>query len=128
MKKIILLALLTFSIFAAYAQKEISEQEMKNMKNQVEAAALKFRKTLEKETKNQLSINFQLDTFRIEEMMRLRMEFDWSTSGSVQAVYDAETEYDKLLNKYYKILLGDLEETKTGLKSAFLKGRLSQSP
>lgn len=59
----------------------------------------------------QLVHGFKTDTLKIEERMRLKLEIDYSTSGMVGAAYDAEAEYDELLNKYYKLLMSRLGET-----------------
>ncbi len=56
----------------------------------------------------EISISFQLDTFRIEKQLQKNIEKDSSTAGMVQAAYDAEKNYDLLLNKYYQVLLNKL--------------------
>ena len=59
----------------------------------------------------QVSIDFQIDTFLIERLLSKRISIDYSTAGMTKAAYDAEIEYDKLLNKYYQILLKKLNDS-----------------
>lgn len=60
---------------------------------------------------------FQQDTARIEN--RVRNGFLESTAGFIDSMSYLETEYDKLLNKYYRLLMANLdEEGKAALKSA----------
>lgn len=64
-------------------------------------------------------IEFAADTFRIEERQRLKLVIDYSTNGMVTSTLDANREYDKLLNKYYQLLLRSLnEEDKEILKKS----------
>jgi hypothetical protein len=55
-----------------------------------------------------LSISFTIDTFQVEELHSELLDIDYSTTGMVESGYLIETEYDKLLNKYYKLLLDRL--------------------
>ena len=109
MKTNIVSLLLILNSWVAFSQKEFSDEEMNKMKSEVKTAALKLRKTLEQAEETKFSIDFKIDTFTIEELTRLRIDNDYSTSGMIQSIYDAEVEYDKLLNKYYKILLNELD-------------------
>jgi len=54
-------------------------------------------------------IEFTADTFAIEQRRKMRMEINWSTAGLNNATYEAEREYDRLLNKYYQRLMDKLE-------------------
>lgn len=68
---------------------------------------------------DELSTLFKLDTFRIEERQKLKLEIDYSTAGMVSSAFDAMDEYDVLLNKYYSLLLKKLnEEGKTALRES----------
>lgn len=58
---------------------------------------------------NEEFIEFTADTFAIEQRRRLKMDINWSTAGMNNATYDAEKEYDRLLNKYYQRLIGKLD-------------------
>ncbi len=53
----------------------------------------------------QLEKDFYIDTFYAEHLWQIEMEEDMSTMGMVSATQNAEANYDKLLNKYYKKLL-----------------------
>jgi uncharacterized protein YecT (DUF1311 family) len=64
-------------------------------------------------------IDFIIDTFKIEQLLALKFENDYTTQGMSDAMIEAEKSYDVLLNKYYKILLNKLdEEEKETLKLA----------
>jgi len=71
--------------------------------------SLKAKMTSDKESA--ASIEFALDTFRIEKYEERYMDYDYSTAGMRSATYDAAHKYDSLLNKYYKKLLAVLKET-----------------
>ena len=55
-------------------------------------------------------IEFTADTFAIEQRRKMKMDINWSTVGMNNATYDAEKEYDHLLNKYYQRLMGKLKQ------------------
>jgi uncharacterized protein YecT (DUF1311 family) len=93
--------------------REVTDREMKAMRQEIEKEALKLRRELEKQEyesdlARQVSIEYQLDAFRIDELQKRRINIDYSTAGMVTATYDAESEYDDLLNKYYQKLLAKL--------------------
>jgi hypothetical protein len=93
--------------------REVTDQEMKVMRQQIEKEAQKLRLELEKKEYDsdfakQVSIEYQLDAFRIDQLLERRIDIDYSTSGMVTATYEAEAEYDDLLNKYYQKLLTKL--------------------
>jgi uncharacterized protein YecT (DUF1311 family) len=56
----------------------------------------------------QVSVEYQIDAFKIDQLLARRIDIDYSTSGMVTATYEAESEYDDLLNKYYQQLLAKL--------------------
>ena len=62
-----------------------------------------------------LAIEFKLDTFKIERIQERKLEIDFSTTGMLNSTYEVIDEYDKLLNKYYKTLLGKLTEKDTNV-------------
>ncbi len=57
-----------------------------------------------------ITIEFALDTFRIERLVSKKIDFNSSTIGMLQATYDKEKDYDQLLNKYYNKLIEMLNE------------------
>ena len=92
---------------------QINDSLMSKLKLEVQKETEIFRQKLKKKEiltdfDLKVGIEFDCDTFAIERLIAKRMEFNYSTSGMVQAAYDAEAEYDKLLNKYYKLLLKKL--------------------
>jgi uncharacterized protein YecT (DUF1311 family) len=104
--------------------REVTAQEMKAMRQQIEKEAQKLRQELEKEGYNsdfekQVSIEYQLDAFKIDQLLKRRIDIDYSTAGMVNATYEAESEYDKLLNTYFLKLQNKLSnEDKAILKQS----------
>lgn len=62
------------------------------------------------ELQDPISIEFRQDTMMIEQQVSDMLEKDYSTLGMVKAVSSLEDGYDKLLNKYYQMLLMKLKE------------------
>lgn len=110
MKLYLLLAigLLSFSTAQAQLPKQISEQDLARMKLKVHKAAdEQLKKWLAKPEKDndyqtKAALEFKADTTKIEQFMKERLAIDYSTAGMVEASFDAEKEYDILLNKYYQ--------------------------
>ncbi|MCL2651218.1 MAG: DUF1311 domain-containing protein [Candidatus Azobacteroides sp.] len=68
-----------------------------------------------------ISDEFRQDTARVEQKVRDMLDKDDSTFGMLEANKTLEIEYDKLLNKYYKILYNKLDENgKKALKETQL--------
>ncbi|MCL2596403.1 MAG: DUF1311 domain-containing protein [Paludibacter sp.] len=68
-----------------------------------------------------ISNEFKQDTARVEQKVRNMLDKDYSTYGMHEANKTLEIEYDKLLNKYYKILYNKLDDNgKKALKEAQL--------
>lgn len=68
---------------------------------------------------DELFIEFKSDTFAIERRREMKMDINWSTAGMNNATYEAEKEYDHLLNKYYQKLMRRLDnEDKLVLRDA----------
>lgn len=66
-----------------------------------------------------LEKEFYLDTLYVERLWSLEIEYNGSTLGMNQATRRAEIAYDKLLNKYYKKLLQQLQgDDKEKLKTS----------
>lgn len=57
---------------------------------------------------DQLTISFQVDTFKIEERWKLFLDIDYSTSGMVKYTVLAEGEYRQLVDQLYQLLLSKL--------------------
>lgn len=110
---LLLLVLVTARPGWAVDPREVTDKEMKAMRQQIEKEAQKLRLELENKEYDsdfakQVDIQYQLDAFRIDQLLARRIDIDYSTSGMVTATYEAESEFDDLLNKYYKKLLAKL--------------------
>jgi uncharacterized protein YecT (DUF1311 family) len=95
--------------------RQVTDKEMKAMRQQIEKETQQLRRELEKEEyesdfAKQVSIGYQLDAFRIDQLLERRIDIDYSTSGMVTATYEAEAEYGDLLNMYYQKLLAKLSD------------------
>ncbi len=117
MKSTQLFILLVLSQFCkAQYPTEITDSLLSKLKLEVQKETENFRQTLKKKEDLtdfdlKVGIEFQCDTFKIERLIAKRIDLDYSTSGMVEATYDAESEYDKLLNKYYTLLLKKLSNS-----------------
>jgi len=112
---IILIFLISKSVFAQ-TPRQITNTELEAIKQGIEKEIIQLRKDLEsKEYLNdfdkQITIEFKIDSYRIDKLLTKKLEIDYSTAGTVQATYESEIEYDKLLNKYYQLLYKKLKET-----------------
>ena len=117
LKQISIIALL-FLIQIANGQtpKKVSEKELEGFKQEILRQSNQLRTSLENldyynEFEKEIKIDFIVDTFMIENLISKRIDVDYSTNGMNTAVYDGELEYDKLLNKYYQILLNKLNDS-----------------
>jgi uncharacterized protein YecT (DUF1311 family) len=83
------------------------------IERQIEVKVQKLRQLLSENelTKEELLIEFQIDTFKIEEKKRQKLYINYSTNRMIIVLLDANKEYDKLLNKYYIQLINSLNET-----------------
>ena len=120
----LLLILVSGQSGLAAGPREVTDEEMKAMRQQIEKEAQKLGQELEKKEYDsdfakQVSVEYRLDAFKIDQLLARRIDIDYSTSGMVTATYEAESEYDDLLNKYYQKLLMKLsDEDKAVLKQA----------
>lgn len=117
MKFIFFLTVLLTSFSFAYGQpREVTKEDSVNIKKSVDKEAALLKARLEKQDhylsdeQKQFEIEFDLDTFRINQTQSRYIDIDGSTAGMVEAGFRAEAAYDKLLNKYYKRLLGKLSK------------------
>ncbi len=126
MKKIFVLLMMSVIFQLNYAQspREINDDELAKYQKEIRLDAIKLRQKLSKEEydeslNKEFSIEFQIDTFCIERLLEKRIAINYSTAGIIRATYEAEMEYDKLLNKYYLMVLKRLKATdKPVLKQA----------
>lgn len=114
-KPVFLLIMILASALAQAQPTEVDKQKLAEFNAAIDSDIKKLRDILEQnnyttDLEKQRNVEFPLDTFRIERMLQLRLSTDYSTAGMVNAGSEAEKEYDKLLNKYYQILLNRLKE------------------
>ncbi|WP_170265023.1 lysozyme inhibitor LprI family protein [Salibacter halophilus] len=113
---------LTFG-FDSYGQtpRQLTMLDSTEIEKKIQIKVQELKETLTKNemTSDDLLVEFRVDTLKIEERERLKLDIDYSTNGMVTAALDANREYDELLNKYYKILMKSLnEEDKEILKKS----------
>lgn len=104
----LLLALLFSSPLFAQEEappREVTPAMLAQIKKDVEKEAEEFKKTLTGKNYSRSQLEFAVDTFVVEHVVRKRMDIDYSTAGMNMAVDEMINDYDKLLNKYYNKLL-----------------------
>jgi hypothetical protein len=121
MKNLILFAFFLGSICYASAQDYVDLAKLQlatknaSLTFKQEVSGIEYNSDFEKST----SVSFRVDTFLVEDFLLRRLEVDFSTMSMADAYYQAEMEYEKLINKYYQILNNKLNaEDKLTLKSA----------
>ena len=132
--KLIFLFLITTNLAFAQTPRYIEDANLVKYKQEIEKEALKLKQELLKKDYisdfDKLQIDFQIDTLMIERFVSIRASIG-GTLDVIAAVYDSGIEYDKLLNKYYKLLHKRLEDSdKEILKQAqrnWIKYRDSES-
>jgi uncharacterized protein YecT (DUF1311 family) len=114
--KLTILSVMMFGwSFCSIAQRDITDADLKKINQKIDFEAAKVHKKLldkayDSDFQKLATIEFQTDTLRIEMMLVAKMDIDYSTPGITQAAYDAELDYDKLLNKYYQLLMKRLAD------------------
>lgn len=118
--RLFLIGLMLFSSKAFFAQRPLAEEDLKKMNIHVNKQASDLWDTLTRSGNySPLMTEFMVDTFRIESIVRAKMEIDYSTQGINQAIYESAMEYDKLMNKFYGRLIQKLSaEDKKTLQSS----------
>ena len=107
-----LLLLLLLSVTLANAQSEITNAKRIEIKAQVEKETNKLKDSLTKTNNGSdipLDIEFKTDVYRVEKLADKKVGIDDSTSGMTTAIVELNNDYDKLLNKYYAILMKKLQ-------------------
>lgn len=113
MKKLQIFILLFLLVQFTHSQKKISESDLVAIKAKIENEISDLRKRFDTKdyfnaNEKQLTIDFNVDTYRIDTLMARKINVDFSNQGMVQAMSDATVSYDKLLNKYYRMLFAKL--------------------
>lgn len=114
--ELIFVFVLTTNLVFAQSPEGISDTVLIRYKQEIQKESQKLRQELlNKENlydcDKQITVDFQIDTFLIERLLNKRVSSDYSTAAMTQAAYDSEKEYDKLLNKYYQLLLKKLNDS-----------------
>ncbi len=109
--------LLMLNSILTYAQPpaEVTDQDLKLFEQEVEKAVQYLLEDLStqkfsSEAHKKIVYEYEANTFRIFHLMVLKRRKDYSTMGMIDAANVAEAAYDKLLNKYYAILMNKLVE------------------
>lgn len=113
MKNLHIFIFLFLVVQSTLSQNRISDTDISAIKANIENEISDLSKRLATEdysslNEKQLSIDFNIDTYRIDTLMARIINVDYSNQGMVQAISNATVAYDKLLNKYYKILMTKL--------------------
>ena len=110
--KYLIAALLFFSTQIVFSQQgpgELTPALEKKFKAEIEKEVVKLKAELKKSSETDLGIEFQIDKFRLDELLNKFAETDYTTAGICNAEYKIAQQYDSLLNKYYKKLLNVLK-------------------
>lgn len=109
MIRISVIALLIVVCNAAAAQdypKEITPAIAQKIKNDIEKKIPALRKELEaRDFMTKDEVEFSLDTFRLNQTTAYCIDIDYSNYGMNKAVIRQTEGYDKLMNKYYNMLM-----------------------
>jgi uncharacterized protein YecT (DUF1311 family) len=106
-----LLLLLLLLVNFAHGQTELTNSKLAEIKVQVDKQTIKFRDSLTKVNEGadlKLDIEFKTDVFQVEKLADKKVAIDYTTSGMTNAIVELNNDYDKLLNKYYAILIKKL--------------------
>ena len=102
--KALMIMLFAYNV-SAQTNSNFTEAELKSIRQEVSTKAKVFQQQLLTNAEDTLRNRFTIDTFKIEYTMRLQMDKNPSTHGMLEAMNDANTAYDKMLNHYYQLLL-----------------------
>lgn len=112
MKSLKILIVLFLMSQLAFSQVSISDSRLSEIKLKIENEISDLKKQLDtnddSDLNKQRSIDFRLETYRIDTLLHRRIDIDFTTAGMIQATIEARDSYDKLLNKYYKLLITKL--------------------
>lgn len=106
-----LFILILLSGALANAQEEITKTKLAEINREVAQETTKYKDSLTKVSGayvDPLDIEFKTDIFKIEQTVKKKIDIDYTTAGITTYVMELNKDYDKLLNKYYTILLKKL--------------------
>ncbi|HSC53762.1 MAG TPA: lysozyme inhibitor LprI family protein [Phnomibacter sp.] len=89
---------------------EVTPTIEKKINQEIEKEVALLKATLTKAKESATSIEFAIDTFRIERYYEKYMDYDYTTAGMSSSTYNVANKYDSLLNKYYKRFLSVLAQ------------------
>ncbi len=122
MKNTLLLLLFICSTCVGFSQDDpiaVTPEMLVKIKADIEAEVPPLKKRLQAEEISDKQLEYSLDTFRIEQLSSRMMEIDYSTMGMKEATDELIKGYDVLLNKYYNLLMKELNaDDKQILKTA----------
>ncbi|MGA9637810.1 lysozyme inhibitor LprI family protein [Flavobacterium sp.] len=110
MKNRLFLLLFLVGVFGN-AQSESTKTKLTEINAQVAKETAKYKDSLTNaggSYAQPLDIEFKTDVYNIEKLADKKIEVDYSTAGMTNVVFELNNNYDKLLNKYYSILLNKL--------------------
>lgn len=115
-KTFLLFVIICIHSLAFGQEKDEQTKKLNEIKTKVDSESDIFKKELDKrqylsDFEKKITIDFTIDTFKIERSYTERIALYYSTTDLCLAISDANGEYDKLLNKYYQLLLAKLKET-----------------
>ena len=84
---------------------EVTPQVLQKIRADIEMQIPALKEKLLKQEYTSDSIEFSLDTCRIEQIVTKRMDIDYSTLGMNITINEKTAAYDKLMNRYYNKLL-----------------------
>jgi uncharacterized protein YecT (DUF1311 family) len=84
---------------------DVTEKVQLKLKQEVENEIPAFKKRLEKYNEDTATINFMVDTFRVERFESKWLKLNFSDYSMKQATITAAKMYDDLLNKYFRKLM-----------------------
>jgi uncharacterized protein YecT (DUF1311 family) len=99
-----------------YSQTGNYEVKLKKEKAKIEQEAKELSAKLEKDITStaflkQITIDFTVDTFKIERLIMAKQKIDPSNASIYNSYLSAESEYKKLVDNYYQLLLSKLNDT-----------------
>ncbi|MBO0591654.1 DUF1311 domain-containing protein [Cellulophaga sp. E16_2] len=114
MKYVLILCFLLNS-FLLIAQREVNETDIIKFNKQIDNEIIKLKDSLRNSNDylSTIDLEFKSDIYRIETLAEKKIGVDNTTMGMTKAIFELEAGYDKLLNKYYQILLKKLKNEDT---------------
>ena len=103
--KYIIATLFILASHISYSQShagELTPALEKKIKAEVEKSVAKLKTELKKSSETDLGIEFAIDTHRLNAFLDRYADTEYSSAGISEVEYKIASQYDSLLNKYYK--------------------------